>query len=192
MAIHKVWLKGGVALVATWAIVGVGVWSLQREKPTAAKTVSFLAAHPLPPPTQTSQREQWIDQFAAQVNHLDFDERHKLLLTVGLGPVFGRMTAAEQSRYLDLTLARGLQQMLEGFSRLSPERRQRLLDQALNELDKIQLGQREQLRQQIGDAALQRIVKEGLTSFFSDASAATKLELQPVLEQMQNIVQMAR
>ena len=192
MAIHKVWLKGGAALVATWAIVGICVWSLQREKPTAVKTVSFLAAHPLPSPAQSQQRAQWIEQFAAQVNHLEFDERHKLLLNVGLGPVFGQMTEAEQSRYLDLTLAKGLHQMLEGFSRVNPDRRQRLLDQALNELDKIQLGQREQLRQRIGEATLQRIVKEGLTSFFRDASAATKLELQPVLEQMQNIVQMAR
>ena len=44
----------------------------------------------------------------------------------------------------------------------------------------------------LSDANLKRMVDEGMKTFIRDANADTKLDLQPLIEQMQNIMQMSR
>ena len=188
---QQTWWRAGMALAAVWIVVGVGLWQARRQRPTAQKAIDFLASHPLEslPP---AERMRQIEEAARQVNHLSFEERHHLLLDASQRRFYRQMTDEEKRRYLDLMLATGMRQMMEAFNQMPPERRRQLLEQGLKKLDRYQGGTREQLREQLANGVFERIVQEGLASYFRDATADSKLELQPLLEQVQHIVQAAR
>ena len=100
---------------------------------------------------------------------------------------------AERGRYLDLTLPKGLKQMMEAFNGMPPARRKQIVTRAVADLSRV----REEIRSQdVGDAmndqTVRRIIDEGMKSFYADASAETKIDLQPLIEQMQSIMQTGR
>ncbi len=104
---------------------------------------------------------------------------------------FEELTETERIRYVELTLPRGLQQMMEAFNEMPPAKRKQIVNRALNDLARA----REEMPDAppaLSDENFQRIVDEGMKSFIRDANAETKLDLQPVIEQMQQIMQGAR
>ncbi|HWB61296.1 MAG TPA: hypothetical protein VG733_17575, partial [Chthoniobacteraceae bacterium] len=65
-------------------------------------------------------------------------------------------------------------------------KRKEFVDRALNEMRQ---HQGDQPPRDVDDKNIQKIVDQGLHSFYSDASADTKLDLSPLIEQMQKNMQ---
>jgi hypothetical protein len=100
------------------------------------------------------------------------------------------MTDAERDRYLDLTLPKGLHQMMEAFNEMKPAERKRLVNRALADLERLRAEAiDEEIETGLSDSQFQRMVDEGMKSFYSEASASVKIDLQPVIEQVQAIMQ---
>ena len=159
---------------------------------TAEKVVAFIAEKSLRE-MSPGERSARIGALADRVNHLDFEERQKFRLEKRLRAYFLEMTDAERARYLDLTLPSGMKNMMEAFNKMTPQKRKRVIDRAVTELSRVSdQGDRAEMEKALGDENLKKVVTQGMKSYLSEASAQTKLDLQPLVEQVQNILQMGR
>jgi len=189
---RQVWTWGAVALVAVWGLAGAGIWIARAQRMTASKTVAYLEAHRLNGLPEAN-RAKVIDGMAERVNKLSFEERQKFRYEGRLREWFEEMTPEERLRYIDLTLPKGLKQMMEAFNAMPTAKRKQIVTRAVADLGRVRdEAGHVSAEQALSDANLKRMVDEGMKSFIRDASADTKLDLQPLIEQMQNIMQMSR
>jgi hypothetical protein len=95
---------------------------------------------------------------------------------------FELMTEQEQGAFLEATLPSRMRQMMEAFAQMEPDERERWIQRALSDLKEVST---EDLENGFQEAHTQRIVEHGLKSYYEDASAQTRLELAPLMEQLQ-------
>jgi hypothetical protein len=189
---QRIWIYGSVALAGIWVLAAAGMWFARSHRMTAEKVQAYLDASALASRNE-AQRREVIDGLADRVNRLSFEERQKFRLDHSLHKFYEQMTDAERSRYLDRTLSKGMHQVMEAFNQMPPQRRKRLVDQAVNELKRIQTDtNREEIEKALADENVKKIMEAGMKSYMSEANASSKLDAQPVIEQIQNIVQEAR
>lgn len=189
------WIPCVVLLGLIWlgASLAMG-WSRQRQATAEAVTAqaATIAAQPLP----DAERARQLDTLARQVNRLNFEERRQLALSRGLDPVFEQMTDAERQAFLDRTLPQGFAQIIEVFNKMSPEERRGAVERALDDLRRAEAESTEldwsRARARLEDGSLQRVVEQGFQAYLQTASAETKLDLAPVIEQIQQNVRNLR
>ncbi len=192
MTRRRIWTIGGLALLGVWAVAGIAILVARSQRMTAEKTLAYAHDHSLEGKSD-ADRAEIIEGLADRVNRLSFDERQKFRHQDDLRAMFEKMTPAERLRYLDLTLPRGMKQMMEAFNKMEPDKRRQLVNRAVNDLTRArdEAGPKDQdrLRTSLNDQTTQKIINEGMKSFLSDATAETKLDLQPLIEQMQTLLQ---
>ncbi len=172
-----------LVLAGLWGGV-LGLKSLARGQATTAASVrAWLAQHPLPP----ADRGAYLDQLAGQINRLSGADRLDRGLERDLRGVFGRLSSAQQQAYLDATLPRGFDALMLALNAMPPEERRRMVAQATR-----RLGEQGGPPPELDDAQVQQIVDQGMKSYLSVANAQTKLDLQPLVQQMQAALQRRR
>jgi len=182
----------GLLLIALlWAVALAGMRWADERKVTAAKLATFVESTDLAS-LSGEQRRGFIDDLADRVNRLPFEQRRDLRLDRTLERTFFAMTEAERDRYLDLTLPRGLSQMMEALNNMTTDQRREIVDRALEDLRRAERDRGRTGEDRLGEQAARRIINEGMASYFSDASAETKIDLQPVIEQIQAVMQQRR
>ena len=97
------------------------------------------------------------------------------------------MNRNEQDQYLDRTLPQGFEQMMQAINEMSREQRRALVNEALRDMNE-EIARGTPRRE---DLPMQRIIDEGMRSYLSDASAEAKLDLQPLIQRMQAVLQEA-
>ncbi|MHA3775354.1 hypothetical protein ACXR0O_27845 [Verrucomicrobiota bacterium sgz303538] len=125
---------------------------------------------------------------ADQLNGLTYEQRREVRMGKQLDKFFRTLSPEEQSRFLDLTLPTGFKQMMEAFNKMDAEKRKRFVDRALEDMRKD--GGND--GRDPDDPHVQKMVQEGLRSFYSDASADVKMDFAPLIEQMQKNLQWGR
>ncbi len=179
------WLKIAAALVAVWLVVAGAIYFARRAKPTPASVAAFLQAEKLEGKSPDA-RAKFIGQGAAMLNRLDYEQRGQLRRERVPEKFFRALTKEEQARFLDETLPSGFKQMMESFNKMTPEKRRAFVQKALDEMKK---HEGEAPPPDLDDPNVRRIVDQGLRSFYNDTSAEVKLDLSPLIEQMQHNLQ---
>jgi len=128
-----------------------------------------------------------MEAVAKKLNQLTYEERREVRLSRRLDRFFKGLNPEEQGRFLDLTLPDGFRQMMEALNKMDREKRKVFVEHTLEQLRKDE-GQNMPERLE-NDGNIQKIIDQGLKSFYSDASAETKMDLAPVIEQMQRNLQ---
>jgi hypothetical protein len=189
------WIPCIVLLGLIWwgALWAMG-WSRQQQ--ATAESVTKLAASIASQPLPEAERARQLDTLVRQVNRLNFEERRQLALSRGLDPVFEQMTDEERQSFLDRTLPQGFAQIIEVFNKMSPEERRAAVERALDDLRRAEAESTEldwsRARARLEDGSLQRVVEQGFQAYLQTASAETKLDLAPVIEQIQQNVRKLR
>lgn len=173
-----------LALAVVWALAGTGILLLRKATPTAENVASLIEEHPLEGRT-AGERRALIEEVAAQLNALELEERQKLRRSRVPGRYFESMTDEERRLFLDRTLPSGFQQMMEAFNKMEPAKRKQMVRRALEGMERDE----ERRPPGMDEAMTQKIVDQGLRSFYNDASAETKLDLAPLIERMQGRMQ---
>jgi len=186
MRMKPLW-RGIAALVGVWAIVAVAIFFTRAARPTPEKLQSYLAAHPLPSEDATG-RTKIIESAAAQLNRLSFAERQKLQADGTVRTFFETLAPDERTRFLDLTLPEGFRQLMLALNGMKPEERKRIVRRALDDLQR----ENPDVVARIGDADVQKVISQGLSSFYEDADSTVKLDFAPVLEELQRATQNLR
>ncbi len=181
----NVWLKTALALATLWAIAAGSIYWLHASQPTAASITEYLA-HTDVAAQSGRDREKTIHRLENQLNDVTFEERQQLQRSGVTRRFFRALTPAEQAAFLDATLPADFRQMMEAFNQMEPAKRKQFVDHALEEMKK---HEGEGPPPGMEDGMSQRVIDQGLKSFYTDASSDTKLDLAPLIEQMQRNLQ---
>ena len=178
------WIKIVAILAGLWLAIGGIVFIVRKNKPTAESVVAFASANSLDG-KQPAERAKVIEKIAAQVNHLDYDQRQKLNQQRKLEAFWNALNEAEKKRYVDLVLPTGFSQMFENFNKMPTAKRKRMAQKAADEL---RAGNGEGPFRDMDDALVRKIVDQGLKSFYSDATIDAKMDALPFLEALEQTV----
>lgn len=185
--------KGLVALVLVWAVA----WGLMRwagaARPTPEKIVAYIEAHPLEEMEDPEERKKVIGELATMLNGLDPSESRELEEAAEEDPrrdLFRTMTPEEQLFFLERRVGRAFQQMMESFNEMDREERKRLVERSLKTM-REERGAPARLEEADPEVA-EKITEAGLKAYYEDASAETKIDLAPLLEEMQRSMSMMR
>jgi hypothetical protein len=182
---RRIWIIGSGILAAVWLVAVAAIAFARSQAVTADKVIAFVEMTDLTT-LSAEQRRTHIEALAARINRLPFEERRNPALEQHLRDVFVGMTPEERSHYLDLVLPRGMQQMMDAINTMPRHERQAMVDRALQDMERGRNdADRRRAEEEIGQDALQRIVDEGLRSYMRDATAEAKLDLEPLILQMQ-------
>ena len=189
MRSRSVWIKAALLLAVVWAVVGGTMWFARNQKVTPEKLMAYVESHPVEGKSP-ADRSRTMEGVAKQLNRLTYEERREVRLSRRLDKFFRTLNPDEQSRFLDLTLPEGFRQMMEALNKMTPEKRKVFVDKTLQELRKQEGEMPEEARDRFeNDGNAQKIIDQGLKSFYSEASAETKMDLAPIIEQMQRNLQ---
>ena len=180
---RPLWIKAALALVLIWsAVIGVRMWAASK-KPTPDSIAKYIDTHPIEgrPP---KERREIIDTFADQLNRLGYDERREVRIEKRPDKFFKYLTPDEQSYFIDRTVPEGFKQMMEALNKMGAEKRKAFVEKAIGDMRKG----REEMNEpppKLDDPNVQKIINTGLKSFFSEATPETKMDLSPLIEEMQ-------
>lgn len=183
-------LTAGILIV--WLVAGAGMKLAQGQQPTVEKVLLHVE-QPLPPVHMAKPRETYLRTLADKINGLDYENRRQLGMRRVLDDTFAAMTLEERNRFLDETLPQGFQQIIERFNQMEPEERQAAVDRAMADLQELEnaAGSEDirRTRDRLEDGTLQRVIGQGFEAYLQNASAETKLDLAPLIEQIQRNMQ---
>jgi hypothetical protein len=187
---RSLWIKAALLLAVVWIIAGSLIWWARSQKPTPDRLLAYVESHAIEGKS-SQDRGKVIEKVAAQLNGLSYDERREIRINRRLDQFFRSLSADEQTRFLDLTLPEGFKQMMDALNKMDREKRKQFVERTLKEMQKqegSEIPDKERERF-LEDRNAQKIIDQGLKSFYSEASAETKLDVAPILEQMQRNLQ---
>jgi hypothetical protein len=192
---HRPILLAVAALVMIWVVAIAGYEIAKHAKVTPEKVLAYMGSVDFSQ-LSAAEREAAIQKLAAMFNALTLEERQSLRLARMAW--FQKMTEDEKGRFLEATMPTGIKQMLNAFEALPPDKQQRMVNDAINQMKSAQEkmaagGQPPDANGGALSPELQeKMMKVGLQSFYSQSSAQTKAELAPLLEQMQQMMESGR
>lgn len=185
---RPLWIKAALVLAAIWLVVAAVAWWARSAKPSPESIAKYIDSHQLEG-RSPRERQEVIENVASQLNRLTYEERRGVRLERKPDKFLKHLTPEEQALFLDRTLPQGFKQMMEAFNRMTPERRQKFVDKAIEDMRKDREDGNDARQPNLDDENVQKIVNTGLKSFYSEASAATKLDFAPLIEEMQQNLQ---
>ena len=181
----RFWLKIICVLLLIWGVVGGIMHWANSSQPTAESIKAFLARTDMAG-IAGKRRAAAIEELEEMLNRVSFDERQKLQRERVTMQFVRQLTPEEQGAFLDATLPAGFKQLMESFNKMEPKRRKDMVDRALAEMKK---HEGEGPPRDVDSKLRQRMIDQGMRSFYNDASAEVKLDMAPLIEQMQRNLQ---
>ena len=182
------WLKLLGVLAIIWLVAGTVIFFARSAKVTPESLVAYADTHPIDG-KPAAERAKIIEKLAGQMNELAYEDRRGVRMSKGLDGFFKALTPEEQTRFLDLTLPTGFKQMMDALNKMTPEKRQQFVEKALTDMKKHE-GERPPDAEL--DANAKKIIDQGFKTFYSDASADVKMDVAPLIEQLQKNLQGVR
>lgn len=178
----KIWIKTGALIAAVWLVAAVVIHFANASHPTAETVAAYVQSLNLDA-MQSADRAKAIEKMEDMVNRITFDDRQQLDRERITKEFFDKLTEEEKGAYLDATLPTGFAQLMDSFNKMDPVKRKQIVNQALERM-KEHPGPPPNVA--AGDQNIaQHVIDQGLKSFYKDADADVKLDLAPLVEQMQ-------
>ena len=208
-------LMGAVAAIAgIWVLAMAGHSYFESLTMTAEKIQAYVNSVDFGQLTGEA-RARALAELEKKLNALSYDERQKLRMQHLIDGWFAQMTETEKGQFLEATLPTGFKQMINAFAQLPEDKRRRLIDNTMRNLQDG--GGASARRRMFGGTnappnsingtnsvpngtnsapiSLEleaKIRSIGLKTFYSQSSAETKAELAPVLEELQHQMESGR
>lgn len=194
----KVLIQAFVALVLLWGVV-TAVRAIATSKQITAEKVAeavdeaafedWSEQGSAPDAAKAKRREEKLREVAGLVNRLDFAERERNRDERSTERMFRLMSPEEKKLFIDLTVRESMGKFMEAIDQLPPEKRKEFVEQGLKEIRSGKTGEEMARAQELGDDLMETITSEGMRAYFEKASAETKLDLAPLMESMNEVMQ---
>jgi hypothetical protein len=207
-------LVGAVAAIAgIWVLAMAGHWYFASLTMTADKIRAYVNSIDFGHLTGDA-RARALKELEDKLNALSYDERQKLRMQHLVDGWFNEMTEAEKAQFVEATLPSNITQMINAFQQLPDDKRRRLIDSTMRNLQDgggNSNGRRRMWGTNAPPNSLNstnningtnappispeleaKIRSVGLKTFYSQSSAETKAELAPVLEELQHQMESGR
>ncbi len=183
---RRYYIQAAVALALVWSAVAVLSAMMNAAIPTAEKLLDYISESPL----RHEPRHKVVERVAGDYVRLPFLEKRALRAQEAGGnfdAFLSQLSTKEKARFVELALPRGFRDLLDGFGKMDERDRQRNLERSRQELlENIGDSPARTLIEAAGPALLKQIAETGLGPFFDTLPPDTKLQLLPMIEQMQN------
>jgi hypothetical protein len=178
--------KGIVALFLLWGIAyGVVRWA-GSVRVTPAKVAAFVEENPLAEVEDPEERKRIIGTLATMLNELEASEVRVLEQSAERDPrrdFFTQLSPDEQFYFLEKRVGRAFQQMMQSFNEMEREERKKIVERSLKRMEEERGGPGR--LEEADPGVAEKITEAGLKAYYEDASAETKIDLAPLLEEMQ-------
>jgi hypothetical protein len=186
---RPIWVAA-IALVVVWLLSWGGYVIAGKTKITPDEVRAYASSLNLNQ-LSAADRARALRELADKLNALTFEDRRGLRPDTNL---FAQMTEAEKAAFVEATMPTEIKQALVAFDHMPEDRRQHLIDNALQNLrshpDGPDTGPSG--APQFSPEEEAKIRSLGLKTFYSESSAETKAELAPLLNELQNQMQNGR
>ena len=182
------WFKVVGLLLAIWLVVGGAIYWARSVRATPESVLRYLDGQPLNGKA-AGDRDDVLRRVAGQLNQFSYEQRREVRVSRKLDAFFKELSPGEQSHFLDLTLPTGFHKMMESLNKMTPEKRKEFVDKALADMKKHEGEDRPDAEL---DANAKKVIDQGFKSFYGDASADVKMDMAPLIEQMQRNMQGSR
>ena len=135
------------------------------------------------------KREEKIREIANLTNRLDFHEREKNRDNRSGEQFFRVLSPKERTLFIDLTVAESMNRFMQALDQMPAADRKRFVKQGLEEIAKGKTAEDMERTRELGDDVMEKITQEGMRAYFEKASAETKLDLAPLMESMNEVMQ---
>ncbi|MBP84490.1 MAG: hypothetical protein CMO61_11655 [Verrucomicrobiales bacterium] len=182
-------IRGLVVLVIIWAAVFGVVKLAGSMKPTASKVNRYLTKFSLAEVTDPEERLKKIDEVAQLLNQLEVSELNKLREEMEVDPrreLFEQLSPEEQLYFFEKRAGRAFEQLMQSFNEMERDERKRIVERALSQMqnDDNRRPQRERLEEE-NPELVDKMAEAGFKAYYSEADAETKIDLAPLMEEMQ-------
>ena len=182
----KTWLKAAIILAAVWIVAGTVIYFARAAKPTEESTARFIQAQNMAAKS-AADRQKALVKAADLLNRLSAEDRQQLRHEGITSGFFKTLTPDEQGQFLDLTLPVGFKEMMDAFNKMDGAKRKQIVQRAIHGME--QRKDQDGGDPRMNDQNTQRIIDQGLKSFYSEANADTKLDLAPFIDEVQHTIQ---
>lgn len=181
-----------LALVAIWGAVAAVMNATDKHTSTPEKVLNLMAGASWlqegASDLSEAERRKQMDATIAQMNLLDFDQRRQMREDGQdvSDRYFQSLNKEEKSYFLEQTVEQHFKSVMKAFNAMSPDDRRKAVERARADMKRNQGDQRGMERMQKEDAqAFEKMVEKGMGAYYEEASAETKMDLAPLLEEMQ-------
>jgi hypothetical protein len=198
MARRDVILKAALVLIIVWSCVW-GIRTYAGSKKITAERVNRVveeanfadwSAQPASADSaEAKRREQDIREIAGLVNRLDFQEREKNRDNRAGEAFFRKLAPAEKSLFIDLTIMESMGRFMESLDAMKPEQRKQFVEKGLKEIQEGRTEAEMTRANELGSDLLDKISQQGMKAYFEKANTDTKLDLAPLMEAMNEVMQ---
>ncbi len=120
---------------------------------------------------------------------MDFQEREKNRENRSGEQFFKVLSPSERSLFIELTIAESMNKFMEALDQMPAKDRQKFVKQGLAEIEKGKTAEDMRRTQELGDDVMNKITEEGMRAYFEKANSETKLDLAPLMESMNEVMQ---
>ena len=179
-------LQAAAALALVWsAVAAVSHWA-DAAIPTAGKVLAYLESAPL----DQGPRDRVLERVASDYAKLTFVQKRELRAPEAAGvfeAFLAQLNGGEKSLFVEKVLPRGFRELLEGYGKLDEKDRLRNLERSRRELlENLGDSPARLMIETAGPALVKTIAEKGLGPFFDALPPDAKLQMLPMIEQMQN------
>lgn len=181
-----------LALVAIWGAVAAVMNATDKHTSTPEKVLNLMAGASWlqegASDLSEAERRKQMEATIAQMNLLDFDQRRQMREDGQdvSDRYFNSLSKEEKSYFLEQTVEQHFKSVMKAFNAMSPDDRRKAVERARADMKRNQGDQRGMERMQKEDAqAFEKMVEKGMGAYYEEASAETKMDLAPLLEEMQ-------
>jgi DNA-directed RNA polymerase specialized sigma24 family protein len=193
---NAVILKGIAVLIVVWAVVS-GVRSYASSKKITAELIDreirelkFEDWSENPQAgAAAKEREEELRRIADMVNQLDFAEREKNRDNRSGENFFRKLSTKEKNLFIDLTIVESMSRFMEALDQMPEEQRKSFVERGLKEIQNGRTEEEMARAKEMDETLLKKISTEGMRAYFDKASADTKLDLAPLMEKMNEVMQ---
>lgn len=187
----EIWIRGLLAVIAIWLLAIFVFRAVGSMEPSAEDLRDWLGAQAYAG-LSTGERRIFVESYAERLNRLSLEERRALRRYPEFEKSFREMTEDERVYFVEATLPRGIEQLIQAFNEMDKETRTRTIERAMQDLSEAEDAAFEQPGQSMDDGAARRIVENGLQIYYEEASPDARLQLAPLMEQLQRRMQKLR
>lgn len=183
---NRLLIIGIGSLVLLWALVFGAMRLAKESRPTPEEIEKFVVENPLDGISDPEQRKDRIARLATMLNALEPEELREFEKRDRRDPRlnwFEDMSPEEQMFFLERRVGRAFEQMMESFNSMEREERRKIVERSLRRM-REEGGGPARLEEADPEIA-EKITEAGLKAYYEDASAETKIDLAPLLEEMQ-------
>lgn len=180
------------ALLVIWGAVAAVMSATSKHTSTPERVLGLMAGAPWVVDENAivgdEARRQRLDETIDHLNRLDFDQRRRMREDgQDISDRFFRsLTKEEKGYFLEQTVEQHFKSVMKAFNAMSPEERRKVVDRARADLRRNEGDGRGMDRMQEEDPQVfEKMVEKGLGAYYEEASAETKMDLAPLLEEMQ-------